>query len=142
MKTKNFLTVLTIAAVISTVCLAEQEKVDLKLRLKAGDSHEMKMAQTQNITQTMNGQEMKMTQVMEMLFGLDCVSVDANGIMTVEMTYKAVKMAMDGPMGKMEFDSANPKPTDPNRPDQKMMATMVSAMAGGKFGMNVSPTGE
>lgn len=148
MKMKRLLSVFMVIAVLSVVCFGQEgkqtpaDKVDLKLRLKAGESHEMKISQTQNITQTMNGREMKMTQVMEMLFGLDCISVDANGIMTIEMTYKAVKMTMDGPMGKMEFDSANPKPADPNRPDQKVMATVVSAMAGCKFGMKVSPTGE
>ncbi|MFA6186184.1 MAG: DUF6263 family protein [Phycisphaerae bacterium] len=142
MKTAKILTILAITAIISAACLAEAEKVDLKLRLKAGDSHEMKMSQTQNITQSINGQEMKMTQVMEMLFGLDCKSVDANGIMFVEMTYKAVKMTMDGMGQKMDFDSANPKPADPNKPQEKMMAAIFSAMVGCKFGMNVSPTGE
>ncbi len=49
---------------------------------------------------------------------------------------------MDGPMGHMEFDSANPKPADPNKPHEKMMAAMVSAIAGCKFQMTVKPTGE
>jgi hypothetical protein len=45
-------------------------------------------------------------------------------------------------MGKMEFDSANPKPIDANSPQQKMLAVVVSAIAGCKFGTNISPTGE
>ena len=126
----------------AVVCFAGQEKVDLKLRLAAGESHEMKMTQTQNITQTMNGQEMNMKQTQEMVMSLDCLSVDADGVMDVEMGYKSVKMVMDGPMGRMEVDSANPKPIDSNRPDQKMIAAMVSAMAGCKFQMKVKPTGE
>ncbi|HBG77638.1 MAG TPA: hypothetical protein DDW84_02150 [Phycisphaerales bacterium] len=142
MKTAKILTVLAITAIISAVCFAEAEKVDLKLRLSPGESHEMKMTQNQNITQSVNGQEMKMTQLMEMLIGLDCKSVDANGIMLVEMTYKAVKMKMDGAGQKMEFDSANPKPADPNKPQEKIMAGIFSAMVGCKFGMQVSPTGE
>ena len=124
------------------ICSAGQEKVDLKLRLKVGESHEMKMTQTQNITQTTSGQEQKIKQVQEMVMGMDCISVDSNGVMDVQMTYKSMKIVMDGPMGHMEFDSANPKPIDPNRPDQKMMAAMISAMAGCKFQMKVTPTGE
>ena len=142
MKIKGIISVVVYVLVLSAVvCFAEQGKVDLKLRLKAGESHEMKMTQTQNITQTAGGQEQKMKQVQEMVMGLDVLSVDANGVMDVQMAYKSVKMVMDGPMGHMEFDSANPKPIDPNRPDQKMMAALVSAMAGCKFQMKVKPTG-
>jgi hypothetical protein len=149
MKVKKIVLIFVYVLVVQAViCFAGQEgqvpggKIDLKLRLKAGESHEMKMTQTQNMTQTMKGQEQKITQVQEMIMSLDVLSVDANGNMDVEMTYKSIKMAMDGPMGHMEFDSVNPKPVDPNRPDQKMLAAMVSAMAGSKFQMKISPTGK
>jgi hypothetical protein len=149
MKIKKVVSVVVYVLVMQAViCFAVQEgqapagKVDLKLRLKAGESHEMKMTQTQNITQTMNGQEQKMTQVQEMVMGFDVLSVDTNGVMDVEMTYKAMKITIDGPMGHMEFDSVNPKPVDPNRPDEKMLAAMFSAMTGSKFQMKITPTGK
>ncbi len=149
MKIKRIVSIFVYVLVLSAVvCLAAQEgqtpagKIDLKLRLKAGESHEMKMTQTQNIAQTMNGQEQKMTQVQEMIMGQDVLSVDANGNMDVEMTYKSIKVVMDGPMGHLEFDTANPKPPDPNRPDEKILAGIFSAMAGSKFQMKVSPTGK
>jgi hypothetical protein len=145
-KIKKVVSVIVYVLVMQAViCFAAQEgqapagKVDLKLRLKAGESHEMKMTQNQNIAQTMNGQEQKITQVQEMVMGFDCLSVDANGNMDVEMTYKAMKITMDGPMGHLEFDSVNPKPVDPNRPDEKMLAAMFSAMAGSKFQMKMTP---
>ena len=143
MKTKNIVSVILYVIVLQVVvCLGGQEKVDLKLRLKTGESHEMKMTQTQNITQTAGGQEQKMKQVQEIVMGLDVLSVDANGVMDIEMTYKSMKMAMDGSMGHMEFDSANPKLADPNRPDEKMLANMFSAIVGSKFQMKMKPTGE
>ncbi len=149
MKIKRVVSVIVYVLVMQAViCFAAQEgqapagKVDLKLRLKAGESHEMKMTQNQNIAQTMNGQEQKMTQTQEMIIGFDCLSIDANGVMDVEITYKSMKMVVDGPMGHMEFDSANPKPVDPNRPDQQMMTAMFSAMAGSKFQMKIAPTGK
>jgi hypothetical protein len=143
MKLKRTISVVICAVILTAVvCPAAQDKVDLKLRLKAGESHEMKMTQIQDIVQTVNGQEMKMKQTQEMVMGMDCLSVDANGVMDVRMTYKSMKMAMDGPMGHMEFDSANPKPTDPNKPQEKILTAMVSAMAGCKFQMKIKPTGE
>ena len=141
MKIKRIVSIFVYVLVLSAVVFAAgQDKVDLKLRLKAGEKHEMKMTQNQNIAQTMNGTEQKMTHTQEMVMGFDCLSVDANGVMDVEITYKSIKMTMEGPMGRMEFDSANPKPIDPNRPDQQMVAAMVSAMAGSKLQMKMTPT--
>ena len=118
MKIKNIISIAVCVIVLLAVVCSATDKVDLKLRLKAGESHEMKMTQTQNITQTMNGQEMNMKQTQEMVMGIDCLSVDADGVMDVQIAYKSMKMAMDGPMGHMEIDSANPKQIDPNRPEQ------------------------
>ncbi|HBG28441.1 MAG: hypothetical protein A2Y10_10920 [Planctomycetes bacterium GWF2_41_51] len=132
---------LSVVILMAGFCCA-QDKVDLKLRLKAGDSHEMKMTQTQDIAQTMGGQEIKMKQTQEMILGMDCLSVDENGIMEIKMAYKSMKMSMEGPMGRMEFDSANPKGIDSNNPQEKMMAGIFSAMVGSEFQMKVKPTGE
>jgi len=143
MKIKRIVSIFVYVLVLQAVVLAAgQDKVDLKLRLKAGESHEMKMTQNQDMTQTMSGQEQKVKQTQEMIMGFDCLSVDASGNMDVEVTYKSMKVAMDGPMGHMEFDSANPKPVDPNRPDEKMMAAIFSAIAGSKFQMKIAPTGK
>jgi hypothetical protein len=103
----------------------------------------MKMKQVQDIGQTINGQEMKMKQTQEMVIGFDCKSVDANGNMDVVMVYKAMKMAMDGPMGHMEFDSAKTPVIGPNSPPQeKMMSGLFGAMVGSQFQMKLKPTGE
>jgi hypothetical protein len=144
MKIKSIVSVILYVIVLQAViCFAAEDKVDLKLRLKAGESHEMKMTQTQNMTQTAGGQEQKMKQVQEMVMGLDVLSVDANGVMDVEMTYKTMKMTMDSSMGQhIDFNSVNPKPVDPNKPDEKMLAAMFSAMVGSKIQMKMKPTGE
>jgi len=139
---KKAISVLSVVILLAAVCSAA-EKIDLKLRLKAGDSHEMKMTQVQDVTQTMNGSEFKMKQTQEMVMGIDCISVDANGNMDVKMSYKSMKMSMEGPMGKMEFDSAKPKATDANTPPhEKMMDKLFAAMVGSEFQMKIKPTGE
>jgi hypothetical protein len=138
MKIKGIVSVVGCVIVLqAVVCSAGQDanapagKVDLKLRLKVGESHEMKMTQTQNMTQTMNGQETKTKQTQEMVMDLNVLSVDANGVMDIEMTCKSMKMAMDGPMGHMEFDSSNPKPVDHDESGQQMLATAFSFIRGG-----------
>jgi hypothetical protein len=143
MKTKSVIwTIICVLAIQAAGLCQTADKVDLKLRLKAGESHEMKITQVQDINQTMNGQPMKVKQTQEMVMGVDCLGVDANKVMDVAITYKSMKMAMDGPMGHMEFDSANPKPADPNKPQEKIIASIYSAMVGCKFQMKVKPTGE
>ena len=83
MRSKNILSALLITAVASAVCSAENtNKVDLKLHLKAGESHEMKTTQTQITSQTVNGQEQQVKQTQEMVRGLNVLSVDANGNIT------------------------------------------------------------
>ena len=91
MKIKKISSVVVYVLVMSAVmCSAAQDKVDLKLRLKAGESHEMKTTQTQDIVQTINGLEMNMKQTIEMVMGMDCLSVDANGVMDIAITYKSM----------------------------------------------------
>ncbi len=133
--------VLSVAVMLAAVCSAA-DKIDLKLRLAAGASHEMKMTQTQDISQTMQGQQMNVRQTQDMVLAMDCLAVDANGNMDVKMKYKSMKMSIEGPMGKIEFDSENPAAPDPNRPDMKMMNAIFSAMVGSEFQMTLTPTGE
>ncbi|MGD0785684.1 MAG: hypothetical protein ABR969_07700 [Sedimentisphaerales bacterium] len=104
MKVKSIIwTIICVLAIQAVVFAAGQDKVDLKLRLKAGESHEMKTTQVQDINQTINGQPMKVKQTTEMVMGIECLSVDANKVMDVAITYKSIKMAMDGPMGHIDF---------------------------------------
>lgn len=122
--------------------VADNGKVDLKIHLAKGDSHETRIVQTQNITQTINGQEQKVKEIVEMIFGFDCLNVDANSNMDVEMAYKSMKLTVDGPMGHLELDSANPTKFENNEPALQQMMNVVSAIAGSKFQMKITPTGK
>src|SRR4030042_743959 len=138
MKAKNIISIaVCVIILLAVICPSAQDKVDLKLRLKAGDSHEIKMTQTQDVSQAIDGREMKMKQTQEMVMGMDCLSVESAGVMDVQITYKSMKIAVESPTESIEVDSANPQPADPNRLDQKMMAAMVSALAGCKFQINI-----
>jgi len=143
MKSKNILSALVISAIVSAGCFAEDtSKVDLKLRLKTGESHEMKMTETQDAAVTTNGKEQKVKSSQETVMGLNVLSVDASGNMDVELVCRSIKMKVNGTTGNFEFDSANPKPVDSNRPDQRISAALFSAMVGSKIQMKLKPTGE
>lgn len=98
MKVKRFLIVLIFAAVISTVCSASDPnassgKVDLKLRLKPGESHEMKMTQSSKIPGTLPVVET--TSEMEIIMNQNVVDVDTSGVMDVEIAYKSFKIRVE-----------------------------------------------
>jgi len=143
MKLKTILSVLFVTTIFSAVCFAEgADKVDLKLRLKAGESREMKITQTQNTSTTANGREGRSRGTQEMVVGLNVLSVAANGNMDVEIVCRSIKVTADGNItGKFEFDSANPKPVDSNKPEQKRFAPF-SALAGSKIKIRIKPAGE
>jgi len=131
MKIRRIVSIFVYILVIQAVVLAAgQDKVDLKLRLKAGESHEMKMTTTADMNCTINGQEQKTRQSQEMIISLDCLGVDANGDMDVEVVYKSV--TMDGPMGHIVLDSANPKPViSSDNSSQQAAGNMLSSFVRG-----------
>ncbi|MCD4830473.1 MAG: hypothetical protein K8R02_01545 [Anaerohalosphaeraceae bacterium] len=151
MKTRIFAAFLVCFLAFSTICFAadvkpapkkgSSEKVELKLRLKVGEKRDMKMTQVNNITQTMQGQEMKMAQEMEMVMGYEVLAVEPNGLATMKVTYKSMKMKMTSPEMSMEYDSTKPA-EDSNDQGERMMRAAMSCMTGGELTMKVKPNGE
>jgi hypothetical protein len=153
MKAKSIVTTVLLVSVFVSVAFAEEpQKIDLKLRFKPGDKRDLKITQQQNITQTMNDQEMKTVQNQEMIMGFDVLSVDANGIADVKMSYKQMKIKIDAPDGMtFEYDSAKPAaveandsndPNDPRKQAEKMLSAVFSSMSGCSITMKIKPTGE
>ncbi|MEN6384882.1 MAG: DUF6263 family protein [Phycisphaerales bacterium] len=118
------------------------DKVDLKVRLPKGFSREMKISQNYDITQTYNSQEIKTNQKQEMVTSLKCLDVEPNGLMDVEITFKSLKIVIDGQIGHVEFDSNNLQAVDPNKPEQKAINNLFSAFVGKGAKMKVKPSGE
>ena len=143
---KAFL-VLTVALVFagSFVCdaiaLDASKHIDLKLNFRAGEKRDMKITQDMNITQTMQGQEMEVVQNQEMVMGIEVLSVDANGVAEIKMTYKSMKVKMSSPQMSMEYDSTKP-PVEGSDPSTQMMQAVYSSMTGGSVMMKVNPKGE
>jgi hypothetical protein len=87
------------------------DKVDLKLRLKPGDTHHLVEVIEQKIVQTLpGGNEQKLEQDMRFGLAMKAKSVDPNGITELDSTYESVAFRMRHPMmGTLEYDSEKPQ---------------------------------
>jgi uncharacterized protein DUF6263 len=111
-------------------------KVQFRLRLKEGQSFRSEMVARQAITQNILGNEQKMDQTMGMTYRYDVESVAPDGTATIKVSYEAVKMAMDAPTGKIDYDSKNPAAEIP------AAARGVAAMVGQSFTMEMNSQGQ
>jgi len=146
---KNFVLIFLVVIVAATIAFVAwqenqepPEEINLKLQLKAGESREMKLTSSQKITQTVKDQQHRINVRAEMVIGFDVLNVDSNGAMDVELFYKAMKLKTDDPEQKADFDSANPKPIEPNEFLERAVAEVFSAVIGNKLSMKISPAGQ
>jgi hypothetical protein len=122
---------------VSTVSYAGPgEKVDLKLRLQQGKTYKTRMVYDQKMTQTLQGREMEINQKMAMDFAFDVQEVGEAGDATIKVTFQGISAEMEGPMGKISYDSASP--TEVDHPMMKGFA----AIAGQSYIMVLSEKGE
>jgi len=114
---------------------AKGEKVQLRLHLEKGKTYRIKMAIQQEITQTIQGNKMDIAQTMGMEYTFDVSEVKDDGTMTVKVTYRTVQMKMDGPTGKVDYDSSDP-------PDEIPKAARgLAALVGQSFTLDLTPQG-
>ena len=134
-------TTLMTAAVVLLACVTLSQgqdtgKVQFLLRLQEGQSFRSEMISHQVITQTIMGNDQKMDQTMGMTYRYDVQSVAPDGTATIKVAYEALKMAMDLPTGKVDYDSKNPSAEIP------AMAKGVAAMVGQSFTMQMNSQGQ
>ncbi len=113
-----------------------EDKLDLKLRLKPGEKHGMKITTTQNISQTIMGKEQEI--VYTRVFGIEAEAkqVDADGTTSIEITFRTLKESITIEGITRVYDSTKPQSPDDN------MAQMYSAMMGESFIARVTPHGK
>jgi hypothetical protein len=151
---KAGLAALAIAVVLSQgiAAAAEQasEKVKLALQLRKGASYQIKLTMDQKITQKMDektvraisqkpdakASETKISQTISLGCTFEVVDVGTDGIFRCKVTYDTVLFQQDGPMGKIEYDSANPPDTVP------FMAKGAAALAGQVLTVGFTPAGD
>jgi len=106
------------------VYMPSTEKIELGLRLKAGDSYDINEVTDQEITQIINDQEQVRWQQVSMMMGMEVKGVDEQGTASVDFTIKRVGLVVTPEAGPaIEYDSDNPPEEMPLR------ATALAALA-------------
>jgi len=113
------------------------ENIDLKLRLKPKQKHNLRIIEENNISQKMSGQSFDINQTKTTELEFEVEKVDANNIASIKVTYLKLKEKGASQYGQMEYDSTKPEISADNP-----FAPTYSAMIGQGFIMKVSPEGK
>jgi hypothetical protein len=124
-----------ILLILAVGCTGGGDGLDLRLNLEAGQSFGLKMVMDQKIDQDVQGQKVAMTQQMGVGYTFAVESVEPDGTAWVKTTYDWVMMKHDTPMGKTEYDSANPPEEIP------LMAKGSATLVGNSISMLLEPKG-
>lgn len=108
----------------------------LKLRLKPGQVHALRLISENKIVQTPMGQRQEINSVKTTELEFKVEDVDPNGVMRLKVTYLAIKEKGQGAGPPMEYDS-----TTFDLSTEHPFGPMYSAMIGQSFMARVTPEG-
>ena len=132
-------TILFLAVIVYiTSCKTTSEVVDLKLQMPKGSQYEYTTAVDMNMTQNVQGQEIKMKNKMTFVYLFDIISDSANW-KTVTSTIQQMKMEMDAMGQNMSIDTDNM--SDTSGP-MGMMNKMFGGIKGKQFSFTINDKGE
>ena len=128
---------LVLLALLSTRAAAGQDdKLELRLRLKPGESYKLLVTIDQRINQTTGANQQATEQMIAVGYTMAVEAVDAAGNMKVATTYDSIHFRQKGPAGAVEYDSAKaPKQVPPP-------ARAFAALAGLGFKATLTPEGK
>lgn len=110
-------------------------EIELRLRLQQGETYKLRVTADQKISQTIKGLPLNMTQTIAIGFSYSVSQVEADGTASGKVTCQSLLYKMDGPLGKMEYDSSNPSA------DVPPMLKGFAALVGESFLMKISSDG-
>ena len=114
---------------------AQGEKLELRLRLKQGDTYRLKTTVEQRINQTVGADARATEQTFAVGYRMTVESVDADGNMKASTKYDSVLFRQKGPAGAVEYDSVHPPKQVPQA------ARPFAALVGLGFSTTITPTG-
>jgi hypothetical protein len=145
---KNVFLVILVGIVVAAVVFftiqenqKPKEKVDLQLRLKAGEHHEMKLTKSQEIFQQYKNKVSKVKSSEQNVLGFDVTSVDPNGRMNISFYYKSVAFDINSPAIDIHYNSAKP-PVESNDMYLNAISEVTSAVLANKFSTKISQVGD
>jgi hypothetical protein len=135
---------------------AGADQVELRLRLRKGQSFPVRTSVEQHVTQEAGGAKQQMSQNMGFGYVIRVEGVDDQGNATVRMEYQSVRLSMKGADKRMnmEYDSDDPPevPEAPEAPeaaedadatnDGQTVGRGLGAVVGQSFTMTLTPAGK
>ena len=115
---------------------ADDDKIQLRLRLQEGQLYNARFTAEQKISQTIQGKKVDVHQVMEFGYTNQVLKVEEDGTATVKTTFKSISLQVQLPEGKIEYDSAR------NSNAANPIATVFSAMVGQSLTVKMAPNGK
>lgn len=112
---------------------AAQEKIQLKLNLKKGDSRKVNFKMLLNNKVSVKDTTIDMRIDMGMYMTVDVKDVGNDGLHTMDFTYDRITMKIDGPIA-VEFDS------DDDEKDGGALGRVFGALAGQTITITMAPT--
>ncbi|MCE5341870.1 MAG: DUF6263 family protein [Planctomycetaceae bacterium] len=148
MSAKNIILIILVGIIVAAIVLFSiqenqkpKEKIDLKLRLKVGQHHEMKLTNVYEVVQTYKDKMAKYNSKTDQVVGLDVGAVDTNGTMNIVFYYKSVALDANVSGRTIKYDSTKP-PVETNDIYIKAISDVTAAVIASKFSVKVSPTGD
>jgi Family of unknown function (DUF6263) len=136
----GLLRMLLAAVVFALGAVPAQAQVTLRYKYKEGEQLQYEMQQKMDMKMKVGGNEfgMKMDQHMDMTWKV--VKVDPDGKAQVMHRIDNIRVNMDTPQGKVEYDSATKQ--QPQGPVGQAIAPIFNAMAGAEFSATMDAQGK
>lgn len=133
---------LGLLAVLLVACGADRAaaQTTLRYKFKKGEKLNYEMEQKIGMAMSVMGRDVNidMGQTIDMTWNI--TDVDADGKAKMTQTITRIRFTMDGPTGKVEYDSKEDK--EPEGPVGKIMAPIFKALAGAEIGLSMDPQGK
>lgn len=130
--------VLVLGMVVGTGSV--QAQTTLRYKFTEDDKFGYVLDQKMKMSTNIMGKDIEVHINQSMDMAWQVLKVKASGAAEVKLIFAGVKMAMDGPMGKIEVDSKNPKALDD--PVGKVLSQVVSTIAEMEMTFMMETTGE
>lgn len=112
----------------------------LRFQFKEGDKIQYQLDQKMKMAMNVAGKEFGIDMTQNMDMGWIVGKVAADGTAEIKIKFGQAKMAMDGPTGKVQVDSASTE--EPNDPVGKILHQVAKAIGGLEFDCKIDSIGE
>src|SRR5262249_10235149 len=112
-----------------------QAQTTLRYKLKQGEKLDYQMEQKMLMKMNVAGKEVTMDLTQRIDLSWNIVRVDSNGSAKMKQKMNRIRMTMDGPTGKIEYDSREKKEAD--NAVLQAIAPLFNAMAGAEIEMTM-----